>query len=720
MNRSAMEDLAKPRRRFKTGWAVAVVYVALAMLCAWAAGEWMAQRERRVQVDTIHRTLEVQVLALRGTADRYNQIPYVTAQHADMAALLQAPRNAALLARANRYLQDTSQRLGSNALYLMDANGLTLAASNWQEPDSFVGKSYVFRPYFKDAMEGREGFFYGVGSNTRIPGLFFSSPVKVGGVALGVVAIKVSLSDMENAWRRARDPVFLADQHGIIFLGSVPDWQYRATRPLAPDELQWVRRHRQYGDQTDFERVRWEQGGQADDGSFETLTALDGRDQQLLSISERVPEFGWTLVVMKDLTPVRWARWTGRALVALLAVVLLLAFKVAEQRERRYREMQRHRQELEQRVQARTAELQDAYAFRKAMGDSLVVGMRARDLKGRIIYVNPALCEITGYSADQLMGQLPPYPYWHPEDMERHWQDNDAVLSGSTSMNGFESRIRHRDGHDVVTMVYSAPLIDSHGHHSGWMSSVVDISEQKRAEEQQREQAAKMQRTGRLASMGEMASTLAHELSQPLMALVTYAGAARALAERGQQAALLETLTESSAQARRAADIVNRIRGFVRQQTPGFQAVQLADVVTNVLALMRPEIRQQQARVLTETDPTVPAVQADRLLLEQVVLNLVLNALQAMQGMAPADKVVEVRTGRDASEAWVRVADKGPGIAEQTAAQLFDPFFTTKPDGLGLGLKICRTTVEAHRGRLVVENRADGGAQFTVYLPLNP
>ena len=597
-------------------WAL---YAMLAVACAWGAGEWSAQRERRSQVDTIHRTLEVQALALRGTADRYNQIPFVTAQQADVAALLLTPKSAALVDRVNRYLQEASRRLGSNALYLMNAEGMTVAASNWQEPDTFVGKSYVFRPYFKDAMEGREGFFYGVGSNTRIPGLFFSSPVRVGGAVVGVVAIKVSLSDIEEAWRRAKDPVYLADRYGIIFLGSVPAWQYKATRPLTPDELEWVRRHRQYGDQTDFAAVGWEQRTPADDGSYETLTRIDARAQQLLSINEDFPEFGWKLVVMKDLTPVKWARWTGQALAALLAIVLLLAFKVAEQRERRYREMQRYRQELEQRVQERTAELQDAYAFRKAMGDSLVVGMRARDLQGRILYVNPALCDITGYTAEELVGQLPPYPYWHPDDMERHWQDNDAVLSGSTGMRGFESRIRHRDGHDVYTMVYSAPLIDSHGQHSGWMSSVVDISEQKHAEELQRAQAAQMQRTGRLASMGEMASTLAHELSQPLMALVTYAGAARALAERGQQTALLETLNDSSAQARRAADIVNRIRGFVRQQTPGFEPVQLADVVNNVMALMQPEVRQQQARVLPVLNAAVPVVQADRLLLEQEI-----------------------------------------------------------------------------------------------------
>jgi C4-dicarboxylate-specific signal transduction histidine kinase len=294
------------------------------------------------------------------------------------------------------------------------------------------------------------------------------------------------------------------------------------------------------------------------------------------------------------------------------------------------------------------------------------------------------------------------------------------VLSGKTAMNGVESRIRHRDGHDVHTMIYSAALIDARGQHSGWMSSVVDISEQKRAEEQQRLQAASMQRSGRLATLGEMASTLAHELSQPLMALVSFSGAARAHAERGHRELLQETLGDISAQAQRAAEIVARIRGFVRQQSAGFQDCSVNEVVSNVLALMRPEIRHQQARIITQLDPQLPTIQADRLLLEQVLLNLVLNALQAMQDKYPVDKQVRVQTGAQEGMVFIRVSDRGPGIAAPVVAQLFEPFFTTKPEGLGLGLNICRTTVESHRGRLEFENAPQGGAIFTVYLPIAP
>jgi C4-dicarboxylate-specific signal transduction histidine kinase len=277
-------------------------------------------------------------------------------------------------------------------------------------------------------------------------------------------------------------------------------------------------------------------------------------------------------------------------------------------------------------------------------------------------------------------------------------------------------------------MVYTAPLIDAQGQHNGWMSSVVDITAQKQAEEQQRQQAAKMQRTGRLASMGEMASTLAHELSQPLMAMVSFSGAARAFAQRGDQVLLAETLGDISAQAQRAADIVARIRGFVKQQTAGYQTCTLDTVVSNVLGLLRPEIRQQGARVVTRLAPGLPSIEADRLLLEQVLLNLVVNALQAMADKSAADKVVTLETGWVGDAAtpleggmlFLRVSDHGPGIAPHAQAQLFEPFFTTKAEGLGLGLNICRTTIEAHRGTLNFANLAQGGAVFTVHLPVSP
>jgi len=235
---------------------------------------------------------------------------------------------------------------------------------------------------------------------------------------------------------------------------------------------------------------------------------------------------------------------------------------------------------------------------------------------------------MTGYRADELLGRLPPYPYWHPDDVAQHWQNNDATMSGQAALSGFESRVRYRDGHEVLTMVYTARLIDAHGQHSGWMGSVVDITAQKRAEPRQRQHDAQLQHAQRLAGLGAMASTLVHELNQPLAALRNFASAAKAFAEQGRADLLVSSLDETMAQAQRTADIVRRIRGFVRQRTAGAEDGAVATLAANVLALLQGEMRAQQTRA------ALPSVRGDRMLLEQVLLNLVLNSLQAMHAAA--------------------------------------------------------------------------------------
>jgi PAS domain S-box-containing protein len=695
------------------------------------AGEMVAARQKQKQIAAIQSTIELQRLGLSGVIARFQHVPFTVAQYPEVAALLHNSKDKTLTQKLNLHLQEVNDRVGAEALYLMDTTGLALASSNWSQPHTFVGDNYSYRLYFKDAMQRREvgstgavddgsGLYYAVGSSTGVPGLYIATPVREDGRIIGVLAIKVSLREIEKAWRRSGEPISLVDQHGIIFLSSIEPWLYTATRALTPAERTFVEDNNQYGKDKRIESAPWKVLPVAGESSYETVTSVDGKARHFLTLSEPLAQTLWSLVVMTDLSPVANARRLAWALTGLVCAVLLLLAKIWQLGERRYSEQRIARQELERQVQTRTQELRESHAFRKAMGDSLLVGLRASALDGQIVFVNPAMCDMSGFSSDELIGSKPPHPYWHPDDMEKHWMDSRAVLNGEAAMTGFESRIRHRGGRDVHTMVYTAPLIDGDGKHNGWISSVVDITEQKRAEELQRLQTAQMQRAGRLASMGEMASTLAHELSQPLMAMVSFAGAARAYTETGNQELTLETLGEINKQALRAADIVKRIRGFVQQQTPGFQDCTVNEVVSNVIALLRPEIRHQRATVITRLSLFPPVIQADRILLEQVVLNLIVNALQSMPDKTPVENIVEVETGEIDNRVFIRVSDRGPGIAPDVAKQLFEPFFTTRPEGLGLGLNICRTTVESHGGRLVVENRPGGGAIFSVYLPLRP
>ena len=747
-------------RRSKTQRLLLALAFGLWLVLLAVAGEWAARREIAALVDAVHRSLEVQALTLRGTVARYKHIPFTSGQQRDISGLLtlagktmpthlaqdfeesspllntdkRNPEVAELLTsrplketvdRVDVYLEDINRRVGSEALYLMDANGWVLSTSNWNDALSFKSDNYRFRPYFNQARAGGMGFFYAVGSTSGLPGLFFSTPVQVGDTVSGVMAIKVTLTDVAKTWEQAESPLFLYDKRGIIFLSSRTDQLYTATRQLTDADLVELNRTRQYGVGTDgkvrtFAQTAWTIHQSPDEPYRRVSMRIDGNDKDFLAISEQLPEFDWTLMITADLAPAQQARWITITMGVLLSAILLFGSLLWRQRETRMVYLRRLREELEITVNDRTKDLAESISFRKAMEDSLQTGMRARDLEGRVIYVNPALCEITGYTSEELLGRLPPYPYWHPEETEKHWADNEAALTGQAALNGYEARYRHHDGQDLYMMVFTAPLIDGDGRHTGWMSSMVDITAQKRSEEQQLQHAIQMQRTGWLANMGEMASTLAHELSQPLMALVNYSGAAKGFAAKGHAELLNETLGDISEQAQRAAEIISRIRGFVRQSTPGFQPCAINDIVNNVIALMRPEARHQKSRIVTRMPDELPMVKADRVLLEQVILNLVLNAMQAMHDKFPAERVVTIETGREGDRVYARVWDTGAGIADHNSQALFQPFFTTKADGLGLGLNICRTTMELHGGRIDFANRPEGGAMFSIYIPLEP
>ncbi len=378
----------------------------------------------------------------------------------------------------------------------------------------------------------------------------------------------------------------------------------------------------------------------------------------------------------------------------------------------------RLRRHIQGRLAAEAA-LREEHAFRKAMEDSLSVGMRARDMEGRIVYVNPAFCKMVGYRQEELIGMLPPYPYWDPDALERHKHQNAAVLSGLAPLTGFESRIRHRDGHYVDTMIYTTPLIDAHGRQRGWMSSVLDITERKRSEHFTRQQEEKLQQTARLTSMGEMASTLAHELNQPLMAMSSYASAAKQLANNGEQRELLVgTLDKIADQAHRAAQIVRRIREFVRRRTPHHEPCDLNALIDDAVGLIEADARARGMRITSELDRKLPAIQADHILLEQVLINLIRNGMDASANQPAARRTIEVSSRRDGDMVQVSVADAGLGITDDAVEHLFEAFYTTKSLGMGLGLSICRSVIENHHGRLWFEPRDGGGTIFHFTLPV--
>lgn len=363
--------------------------------------------------------------------------------------------------------------------------------------------------------------------------------------------------------------------------------------------------------------------------------------------------------------------------------------------------------------------LQAQMVLRTAMENSVTTGMRAWAQNGQILYVNEAFCRMVGYSAAELLGRRAPMPYWPTHLAEQLGTQHRDVIAHGTRSEGIEVQFEHRDGHRVDVLIHEAPLTTASGEHVGWMSSVLDISEKKRAERLAAQQQERLEASGRLVAVGEVASTLAHELNQPLGALSSFAhGLLNRLQRHSIDSAEIERVVQRMARlSDKAGSIIQRVNAFARRRELALAPVDLSRFVRRCLAT-HPHSGAEQVQ-WAHMQAHVQ-VQADGLLLEHVVNNLLANALVwAASGSAPARVRLAIDTDPQNQMARLVVADNGPGVAPQAREHIFNAFYSTHEGGMGMGLAICRSIVEAHHGRIDVDNDPVlGGARFTVWLPL--
>ena len=382
-----------------------------------------------------------------------------------------------------------------------------------------------------------------------------------------------------------------------------------------------------------------------------------------------------------------------------------------------------------QRAEQRLAE---ALAFRKAMEDSLVTGLRARDLQGHTTYVNPAFCQMVGFSAQELLGPSTAMPYW-PTELAGEYRQRQAIrLQGNAPpREGFESVFMRKDGSRFPVLIIEAPLINAQGLQTGWMTALLDISEQRRIEELSRASQDRLQATARLASVGEMASLLSHELNQPLAAISSYAtGSINMLRDNtlpDGKVHLQDAMRHIAEQALRAGKVIKSVHDFVRRREHAREAVEpqaLLDAITPLISL---QARKLGVRIRFRLEHHLPSALCDRTMVEQVLLNLARNAMQAMDQPAIVERALVVQVKHAPSSertshmhGWLEfsVADAGPGITADVADKLFTPFFTTKSEGMGMGLSLCRTVVEQHGGFLEFGPNYPQGTVFRFTLPV--
>ncbi|QHE90772.1 two-component sensor histidine kinase [Pandoraea fibrosis] len=616
-----------PMRR----WSWIVVMLLASVLFCWLTYALSWQRgvaDLRVNAGA---RVERYAGSLRSTVDRYEFLPYLLSLHPYVHDLLRHPEDRAVVQRANDYLFDVNQRAKASAAYVIDANGLALAASNWREKATFVGQEYRFRPYFIDAIKGALGRFYGVGTTSGEPGYFVSQPIVVDGQIRGVVVVKLNLEWFQRAGADASEPVVVADDHGVVFLSSEPRWQYRSLTPLTPDVKAALDSTRQYYNQH-ITPLGWTEDERLDaDG--EVVTVRDGRGagktRRFLAVQRKLGEPDWTLMYFAPLDQV-----IANARIAAVAAACLAAFTCLlgvawNQRRQRVRDMLKSREllqsayaELGERVAERTADLQSA---------------------------------------------------------------NERLQT--------------------------------------------EVQERSRTEHELREAQSELVQASKLVALGQMAAGITHELNQPLSALRSFSDNTRVLLERGEHAAAQENLEAIASLTDRMGKITGQLRLFAGRARRGDMEALVHRALDNTLMLLRGRLAGIQVTTTFATGLDEVQVACEGLRLEQVLINLVGNAIDAVAGAAsvassaggasshaPPSIWIDV----DADDLWVRiyVRDNGPGISEANMPRLFEPFFSTKEggQGMGLGLAISSSIAQENGGQLVARNVPGGGAEFLVTL----
>lgn len=356
----------------------------------------------------------------------------------------------------------------------------------------------------------------------------------------------------------------------------------------------------------------------------------------------------------------------------------------------------------------------------EALLNAAIDGIIVTDRDGRILRMNAAAESMFGFAAADVAGQTIEI-IMNTRDARAHdrYMDN-YMRTGERKIIGIGREVvaRHRDGREFpVDLAIGEARVKNELHFVGLIR---DLTEQKLAEEEALRQREQMSHVSRLTTMGEMAAAMAHELNQPLSAISNYTAACTRLLDQGDENRrdVDRALDQISVQAYRAAEIIQRMRDFARSRESGRQPVDIRDLILAVLPLARMDARANHVDLRIRLEKDLPTINADEIQIQQVLLNLVRNGIDAMKGVDEASRRLDLRVWmEDETHVRIGVTDRGHGVSDQVAEEVFTPFFTTKSSGMGLGLAISRSIATAHGGKLSYFNNPVVGATFFMILP---
>ncbi len=606
---AAPRRIFAPRLRVKRVPRHSIVFAATALLM-FLLSSWCAER---FSVDNTDRSLAryastsaaLRATGLQSVLEKHRTLPLVLADDADIRATLLHPTPEGI-ERLNLKLQRMSAGANVSVIYILNGQGATIASSNWNEPASFVGKAYTFRPYFKGAMQDGVAEYFAFGATSHRSGLYLAHRVDGAAGGLGVVVVKEQFDKIESQWRASGEPTFVTDKDGTVLLTTDNAWRFRRFTSAAPVQHYVVPDSLQYGSGLRDPLPLREAAGK----KIEDASVKPARHYAAAAVAAEAP--GWTLHLLVPADrAISNALFLARA-VALLGTTTLMAI-IGVLYHRRLRELanatahERTRAMLETQVEARTQELRKA-------NEKLVCEMdERRRAEAKLL----------------------------------------AAQDGLTQAN-------------------------------------------------------------KLATLGQIAAGVAHEINQPVAAIRAYADNSVVLLDRKRLAdakvnlGFIATLTE------KIDVITNEMKDFSRKSQSKTEVIDLYAAVDGALFLTGWRLRSRGVAFSLERKSQEILVFGDKARIEQVLVNLINNAIDALAGVK--DPKIEVRVSTSQGKATLSLADNGHGIPSDDAQSIFSPFFTTKKDGLGLGLVISRDIVTELGGELSFESKPSCGSQFFMTL----
>ena len=563
--------------------------------------------------------LELHINYLKGVLEKYESLPELLAIDKNLVRALLNPHEHMRIEKLNRYLETINKVSDTLDTYLMNKDGLTIAASNWQEERPFIGRNFNYRPYFKQAMQGKLGRYFALGTASAKRGYYFAYPVRKDDDILGAVVVKIDIAHVEQRWVH-RDSTFLvSDPDGVIFITTQAEWRYNTLEPLEKAVVDRIVESKRYP--ADALKQLGEVVITTDNGMqiLDISRAVDKEPLKMLKQSRMMSQAGWTVHILSDISVLKrevlWVKIkTASGLFFFYIAVLMLVqrrnrlnehSKIEEEGRRR---LQEANEQLESRVFDRTQELTEANTLLKK-----------------------------------------------------------------------------------------------------------EVQERKLAEVKLKKTRKELIHSAKLAVLGQMSAGINHELNQPLAAIRSYTDNGKQFLQKGRLDDAMWNLEQIGELTERMAQIGVQLRLFSRKSSGQLSIVPLHSVVDGALEILKPSLRKSGIQLSIEIQPEDIEVRANNVLLQQVLVNLISNGMQAINGQA--EKMITVEAKPEGSRVVIAVEDTGTGVSDEHVQRIFDPFYTTKKSGqgLGLGLTISDRIIRESGGQMKLIKTVKG-ARFEITL----